>query len=436
MVIKSGFLFSKWMLAVGLMLVFINCSSDDTTIVPPPTVEDPVTEEPIITDPIGMPNPEESTKRVICENGFAGIYPCNGYDLMSNVSLKNLGFTQADAFGNDIWGWTDTTTQKEYAIVGAASGTAFVDVSDPLNPIVKGKLPTATENSSWRDIKVYDDHAFIVSEAQNHGMQVFDLTKLRSEGVNQTFSADATFNEFGSAHNIVINESENYAYINGTSRDIFGGGAVFVDVSNPKSPKGVGGYSADGYSHDAQVVTYSGPDADYQGKEIYIGSNEDEVVIVDVTDKNNPIKISEITYSNFKYTHQGWFTEDQTYFLLGDELDEQEFGFKTRTIVFDFTDLDAPKIHMEYSGPTNAIDHNGYVNGNLFYLANYVAGIRIIDVSDIANKNMTEVGFFDSVPNSNSASFGGVWSVYPFFKSGSIIFNDSQKGLFVVKKSE
>jgi len=30
----------------------------------------------------------------------------------------------------------------------------------------------------WRDIKVYDDHAFIVSEAREHGMQVFDLTQL------------------------------------------------------------------------------------------------------------------------------------------------------------------------------------------------------------------------------------------------------------------
>ncbi len=48
----------------------------------------------------------------------------------------------------------------------------------------------------------------------------------------------------------------------------------------------------DGYTHDAQVVIYNGPDTDYTGREIYVGSNEDRVVIVDVTDKNNPQHIS------------------------------------------------------------------------------------------------------------------------------------------------
>ena len=423
MICKHSFFSHKSILLLFLLMMY-GCKSDDDVSFQNSSSID-----------VDNPTPIKA-ERVICENGFAGIYPCNDYDLMANVSLKNLGFNENEPFGNDIWGWTDSTTQKEYAIVGGGSGTSFVDVSNPLEPIVIGVLPTATENSTWRDIKVYGDHAFIVSEADNHGMQVFDLTRLRSASVSSTFSADTTFNEFGNAHNIVINESKSYAYINGTDRSIFGGGAVFIDVTNPKSPVGVGGYAADGYSHDAQVVTYNGPDADYQGKEIYVGSNVDEVVIVDVTDKNNPIKISEIRYNNFGYTHQGWFTEDQTYFLLGDELDEQDFGFKSRTIVFDFTDLDTPKIHMEYLGPTNAIDHNGYVKGNLFYLANYHAGVRIIDVSDVANKNMTEVGFFDSVPTSNQASFGGVWSVYPFFKSGTIIFNDTTQGLFIIQKSE
>ncbi|WP_316928963.1 choice-of-anchor B family protein [Aquimarina agarivorans] len=403
------------------MLLCLSCSNDDNNGL-------------IVQE--RLPDKPDFSEKLICENGFAGIYPCNGYDLLSQLSLNDLGFTGEGARVNDIWGWTDPTNQKEYAIIGGNSGVVFVDLSNLEKPEIVGRLPTATVNSIWRDIKVYDNHAFIVSEAAGHGMQVFDLSRLRSGGTNQTFSADANFNEFGNAHNIVINESMSYAYVNGTNRNIFGGGAVFVDVSTPKAPVASGGYGEDGYSHDAQVVTYTGPDPDYQGREIYVGSNEDEVVIVDVTDKDNPAKIAEITYNNFRYTHQGWFTEDQTYFLLGDELDEQNIGFKTRTIVFDFTDLDNPIVHMEYSGPTNASDHNGYVKGNLFYLSNYTAGVRMIDISDVANKNMTEVGFFDTLPESNGAEFGGVWSNYPYFESGIIIVSDIRRGLFVIEKSE
>ncbi len=150
-----------------------------------------------------------------------------------------------------------------------------------------GKLPSATGTSTWRDIKVYQDHAFIVSEAGGHGMQVFDLTKLRNvANAPETFEADTRYTGFGNAHNIVINEASGYAYAVGT--DTFNGGAHFIDIQDPKNPIAAGGYGANGYSHDAQVETYNGPDANYTGQEIFIGANENQVAIVNVTDKNNP----------------------------------------------------------------------------------------------------------------------------------------------------
>ena len=102
----------------------------------------------------------------------------------------------------------------------------------------------------------------------------------------------------------------------------------FVNISDPVNPSAAGGYGASGYTHDAQVVTYNGPDADYAGREILIGANENFVVIVDITDKANPVRISQLQYSNLSYTHQGWFTEDQRYFLLGDEGDERGWARK------------------------------------------------------------------------------------------------------------
>ena len=366
-----------------------------------------------------------------CENGMAGVYPCDNYDLISHITLSDMSATS----GNDSWGWTDPTTGKEYALMGLNNGTAFIDISDPINPIYLGKLPTATVNSSWRDIKVYNNHAFIVSEATNHGMQVFDLTKLRNvTNPPQNFSSDVHYTNFGHAHNIVINEIIGFAYAVGS--DTFNGGPHFVDIQNPLNPVAAGGYSTDGESHDAQVITYNGPDTEHIGKEIYIGSNQDEVVIVDVTDKANPIHLSKITYSNLAFTHQGWITDDHQYFIVGDEIDELDFGFNTRTIILDFTDLDNPSFKTSYSGPTSAIDHNGYVKGNLLYLANYTAGVRFIDISNIAGDVLTEVGFFDTFPNHNAATFSGTWNVYPYFESGNIVISDIDNGLFIVKKSD
>ncbi|TYA60083.1 choice-of-anchor B family protein [Formosa maritima] len=368
-----------------------------------------------------------------CENGMAGPYSCNNYDLMGYISIEELAETGAE--GNDSWGWTDPTTNKEYALVCSTQGTAFVDISDPTAPILLGKLASANPGNSgnvWRDVKTYNNYAFIVSEASGHGMQVFDLTRLRDvANAPETFTSDAHFTGFGAAHNIVINETSGYAYIVGSN--VNSGGPLFINIQNPTNPINEGSFP--GYSHDAQVVTYNGPDPDYAGQEILIGSNGSELVIADVTDKSNPTPISTVTYNNIGYVHQGWFTENMEYFILGDETDELGFGNNTRTIVFDFADLDNPTLHMNYNGPTAAIDHNGYVKGNDYYLSNYSAGLRIIDISNISSNSMEEIGYFDTYPENNNTSFKGAWNVYPYFASGNIIVSDINRGLFIVRKS-
>lgn len=379
-------------------------------------------------DPEPNPNPVLFTP---CESGFAGVFPCNDYDLMAHMSLGDL---QGGASGNDSWGWTDPVSGKEYALVCASAGVSFVDISNPVDPVLVGTLPTATSHSAWRDVKVYNDHAFVVSEASNHGMQVFDLTRLRNvTNAPEVFTEDTHYTQFGNAHNIIINEDTGFAYAVGTST--YNGGPHFVNIQDPINPTAAGGYGNDSYSHDAQVVTYNGPDSDYTGREILIGSNENEVVIVDVTDKNNPINIANVSYSNIGFTHQGWFTSDQKYFILGDELDEINFGTNTRTIVFDFTDLDNPIYHTQHLGAFAAIDHNVYVKGNLLYQANYTGGIRVIDISDIENKSMAEIGYFDTYPENNGTAFHGAWNIYPYFQSGNLIISDIERGLFIIRKS-
>lgn len=367
-----------------------------------------------------------------CENNMAGSFPCSGYDLISQIPLSVMNSVKA----NDSWGWTDSQDGKEYAIICLNEATAFIDISDPLNPIYLGQLPgNGVQQTTWRDAKTYSDHVFIVSEDDGHGMQVFDLTRLRNvSNPPQIFTTDALYTGFGSAHNIAINEDTAFAYVLGS--DILNGGPHFINIQDPINPVGVGDYTADGYSHDAHIVSYNGPDADYIGREILFGSNETEIVIEDVTDKANPITIATIGYSNINYTHQGWLTEDQRYFIMGDETDEINIGIPSRTIVFDFNDLDNPVLHFEYSGPSDATDHNGYVKGDKFYLANNAAGLRVLDISNIAGGSMTEIGHFDTYPTDNNAGFNGSWSIYPYFESGHIVISDRVEGFLLVKPKE
>lgn len=379
-----------------------------------------------------------------CTSGTAGAYDCENYDLMDEMSLTDLGAYNHPSNGrtaNDSWGWTDPMDSKEYAIIGLNRGTAFLEVLSDGTLRHLGQMGSHNNVSTyWRDVKVYSNHAYVVSEASGHGMQVFDLTRLRGLSTNssRTFAPDTRYtNGVGDAHNIVINEDTGYAYIVGSST--YNGGPHFVDLSTPGSPVGAGGYDIDpgyGYSHDAQVITYNGPDAAHVGKEIYIGSHEDRIVIMDVTNKAAVIELSEISYSGDAYTHQGWFTDDQRYFLLGDEQDEYSgpnAGNNTRTIVYDLLDLDSPVEHFQHFGATLAIDHNGYVRGNRFYMANYSAGMRVLKVDEIAAGTLTEVGSFDTYTPNNNANFTGAWNVYPYFESGNIIISNFNRGLFVVK---
>ncbi len=374
--------------------------------------------------------------QTLCSGGYAGIYPCENVDLLSFVPKASMGGT---GNVNDVWGWTDPLDGKEYAIVGLTNGTSFIDVSDPLNPLYLGILPTATFNSSWRDMKVIGNFVFIGSEAAGHGVQSFDLTNLRSiASPPVVFSAGSTLSildgTLGNSHNIISFEEAGYILTVGTRGPNSSGGLNFINVSNPLNMTIDGRFAADGYTHDAVCFIYRGPDTEHYGKQICIASNEDTQTIVDVTDKSACMQLSRTEYVESKYSHQGWITDDQKYLLFDDELDERTFGNNTRTHVMDISDLDNPSYIGYYTSTSTSIDHNQYVKGQYSHQANYRSGYRMLDIQNIASpSSMNQVAFFDTYPQDDLANFNAVWSVYPYFKSGIVIASDIEKGLFVLR---
>ena len=394
--------------------------------------------------PLGPGQPGRYAPVARCEAGEAQGFACTRIDLLAHVPRLDLerGATDNFAAANDIWGWTDAATGRSYVLVGRQDGVSIVEITDPLDPVSVARLPTATGVSTWRDIKVYADHAFVVADgAADHGVQVLDLRRLRDIDGFEVLNEDTRYEGVASVHNIAINEETGFAYAVGSNSGgtTCGGGLHMIDVRTPTGPSFAGcfaetgtGRAGTGYTHDVQCVVYDGPDTGYRGRQICFASNETHVVIVDVSDKSAPVGLSTASYPDAAYVHQGWLTSDHRYFLQNDELDELGGAVaQTRMLVWDVTDLDDPVLATEYAGPTAAVDHNLYVNGDLAYYSNYTYGLRVVDVRN--PRSPDERGHFDTHPASDAIGFDGSWSNYPFFDDGVIAVSSSHDGLFLLQ---
>lgn len=388
---------------------------------------------------------------VPCVDGRAGIFECENIDLISFLPVRDLGGDRGVGT-NDVWGWTDAETGRDYAIVGLHDRTSFVDVTDASNPIWLGSLERTdgTRRTLWRDIKVYGNFAYIVSDSSGrHGVQVFNLTELRAfDGTPIDFGEFAHYDGVASAHNIVINNQQPFAYVVGANGPgaTCGGGLHILNIEDPRDPVFVGcfsdtrsGRSRTGYSHDAMCVTYRGPHGDYQGHEICFSANETALSIADLTDKRNPVAIGFGEYPNAAYTHQGWINDEQTHFYVNDEGDEiSGLSQGTRTLIFDVSKLDDPVLVGQHVTKSQATDHNLYIHGNVMYQSNYRSGLRVYDVR--SPTELIPMGYFDTVPWGSNEGMGnlstgalGSWSNFPFFDSGIVVVTSGLEGLFLLK---
>lgn len=401
--------------------------------------------------------PSERLTDVPCQGGSADVFACDGVDLLSFVPLDEMFSENTDVLTggglSDVWGWTDVGTGDEYVLFGKTNGTAVYRITDPTDPVYLGEVPNPSPAQLiWHDIKIDDDYAFIVSETPGHGVQVLDLRRLRGMDAAPTvpfsITPDSHYAVDGTAHNIVVNEETDTAYLVGSGTVLGFAGACTtesvstdnaglhaIDIRNPLAPRYLGCYADDGYVHDAQCVVYRGPDVEHQGKEICITAHEDGASIVDVTDKADMVRLSdtdEEDYPDVGYSHQGWLSEDQATYFHGDELDE-DGERPTRTFVFDVSDLDDIELaFVNEPGGVN-IDHNMYTRGDLLYQSNYTAGLQIFDTRNVDAGRLPMVAFFDTYPDDDDATFDGTWSNYPYFGSGTVAVTGIGEGLFLLR---
>lgn len=387
----------------------------------------------------------------------------------ADMGLTRLVFTGA-SFLSDIWGWT-SPAGEEYAFIGTTSGVAFVRVSDPANPEFLGIVPTTNPNTIrnfWWDLKTYKNYLYWTTEVNNAGVGIFDLSNLDQLDPVPPGSPLAGAKRWGvdpdtgyiRAHNIAINPDKARAYLIGVTKDpniapTFGDdGIVILDLTDPLNPVEIGTINGpDVDAHDAQIVTYHGPDRRFAGQEILFNYNGGElnVQIWDVTDAANPLPISAFDYPGASFSHQGWLTENQDFVLVGDEEDEL-FGLQdprnpllpdtARTYICDAVLLDAVECYGFFDSPAASIDHNLFVKGDKVYQAHYTAGVRVLEIGPdgLGRIALSEIAHMDTEPrlpnknmNKNINIFVGPWGVFPFFDSGTIAASDGLNGLILMR---
>ncbi len=388
----------------------------------------------------------ESSGPVDCTGGSAGIHDCERIDLLSHLALADFGTRPSGA--NDIWGFVDLNTEREYALIGLRNGIAVVDVSDPTAPFEVGSVPG--QQTGWRDIKVlqfYDDeagrwqaYAYVTADAASDFLAIIDLTGLPHE---VRLAARATPDR--SAHNLNIagvDPTLNIAlpgrrptlYLAGSNVDA--GAFRAFDLGDPLAPALVG-RSLNGYMHDGTAAVLRDP-AQMAGCpgggprcEVLADFNEDRLQLWDVTAPDAPMLLSVLNHATATYVHSGAWSEDGRYLFMHDEMDERDRGLDTHLYVVDAADLGGPIIAGTWTGPNRAIDHNGYPRGNRYYISNYTRGLTVLDLTDPAAP--TTVGHFDTFPLSDNPVFSGAWGVYPYLPSRVLLVSDIESGLFVLR---
>ncbi len=390
---------------------------------------------------------QQNQAETACVNGFAGTFPCKNIDLVSHLSLPS--FSSRPSAASDIWGHVDLNTGTEYAIIGLNNGTAVVSLAQPNAPKEVGTI--SGSNTSWRDIKVlqyYDEptarwraYAYVSSEGADN-LQIIDLNQLPNS--IRLVKADKAVT---SAHNVYISHVD---YTTNTALDgkeptlhivgqkAVGGAFTTYGLKNPESLTSYfahSGATRSDYTHDAASAQISGNRAT-QGCGTAICTvladfNEQSVRVWDISGLNSAKQLADISYPNASYVHSGWWSEDHRFVFVHDELDEQDFNLNTTVRVLNMDNLANPVLAKEWTGPSRAIDHNGFVRGNRYYISNYQRGTTILDITDPTNPQ--EVGYFDSFPSSDGAAFNGVWGTYPFLPSGLIISSDINSGLYVLR---
>ncbi len=331
--------------------------------------------------------------------------------------ICSQGFAQASSRNVALWGQATPAPYRysgswsyvapggaEYGLVGGYGGTHIIALGDSTNVRQAAFVPGPQSN--WREITVIGNHAYVVTEGGNVGIQVIDLSPL-PDSVRMVTSFNS---RFATGHMIMrdVDVDSPYVYVSGASGT---GGVHIINVSNPAQPVQIGLYDPVYYIHDVHV----------RGNRMYAAALGRGLDIVDITDKTAPVRLYQIQYLS-AFTHSAWTTDDHRYLFVTDERD----GLPAR--MWNIENLSNVHQVAQYSANLQSLVHNIYIRGRFAFVAHNTEGLRVVDVADPTLP--VEVGYYDTY-SGPSGGFNGLWSACPYLPSGRILGGDRLGGLYI-----
>lgn len=396
---------------------------------------------------------------------------------------------------------TDLAFQGNRLIQGNYNGFQVVDISNPADPVYELSVVCP---GGQGDVSIYGD--LIVMSAQEtrgrldcgiegvadsistermRGVRIFDISDL-----NNPKQVAAVQSCRGShTHTIVTQPGDNeniYVYIQGTSRvrpgeelpgcssgsadenpntALFRIEVVKVPLANPAAAEIVnmprifanaegeidglwkGGNHGEG-TQSSRITNQCHDITAYPAVGLAGGACSGNGILLDISDPENPRRISEVADPNFAYWHSATFNNDGDVVIFTDEWgggnaprcrasDPATWGANAIFRIGEDGEMELAsyyKLPVPQTETENCVAHNGSLipvpGRDIMAQAWYQGGISLMDFTD--PENPFEIAFFDRGPlSTESRATGGFWSIY--WHNGRLYGAEISRGIDVFR---
>ena len=361
----------------------------------------------------------------ICFKTKAQTYPALNISLLSHIDPEKDTTGQDHRKYSGCWGWYQSAKSKEYAIVGTSRQTYFIDVTDPIHPVIKDSVRAKHSGCTWREIKTYQNYCYMVSDVcVPNSFQIVDMQYL-PDSVHVVHD-DTTY--FERCHTIYVDNDKLYCGLPTKHGASTAQNMQVYSLANPAAPALLRTLSQDvsglGTVHDMFV----------RNDTVYASCGFQGFFIIKYNSAANTFSLMQ-SYTGYPYAgynHSSWQTDDRKTMVFADEVPT---GLPIKVLdVSNFNNLTLVDTVRSHFGATA---HNPYIMGNKWcWMSTYQDGLYLYDIG--TPSNTTVYGYFDTYPqhgnndNFPDNDYSGNWGAYPYLPSKIIIACDMQNGIFIL----
>ena len=425
----------------------------------------------------------------------------SGMELLAHRN-KPDGFFNPANFGSLSFANSDMAFQGNHAFVGNFNGFNIYDISNPASPSLTTSLVCP---GGQGDLSVYKNLLFMAVEETRakidctltpaatattrfRGVRIFDISNITAP-----VQVAAVQTCRGSHTQTLVTDDQDpanvYIYVQGTAgvrpatelagcdggpatnpdpsawridvikvpvaapetAAVVNGPRLFANeagainglqnaVPTPQHPSGTG-WSPTPITDACHDITV------YEKLDIAAGACEGNGILIDISDRANPVRIDAVADPNYAYWHGATFSNDGNTVIFTDEWgggtaarcraqDDLKWGGNSyyeivnRKLVF----RSYSKIRPVQTSQENCVSHIPSVipvpNRDIMVQAWYQGGASVVDFTDPSNPK--EIGYYDRGPNSGTSLVtGGLWSTYWY--NGRIYGSEIARGFDVWK---